>query len=221
MKKRTKDIYKKLLERFGQAGCELKFTNNFELLVDVVLSARCTDKRVNLITPALFQKYPTPQLLAQANQEDVEKLIYSCGFYKHKARNLILLSRDITERFGGVVPDDYDSLVSLAGVGRKTANVVTFVGFHKPAIAVDTHVFRVSNRLGIVSATNVLECEKSLQKEVDKEKWGTFHHLLVLFGRYVCKSQNPKCAECEFKDICKFYAKNLKQNSKKQECLKQ
>lgn len=214
MKEKTKEIYENLLIRFGQATCELNFTNNFELIVSVVLSARCTDKRVNIITKDLFLKYPTPQDLAKANQDDVEKLIYSCGFYKNKAKNIILLSKDICNRFGGEVPSDYDDLVSLAGVGRKTANVVTSVGFSLPAIAVDTHVFRVANRLAIAEARNPLESEKILQKEVDRDKWGRFHSLLVLFGRYVCKSRNPKCEECDFQHLCKFYKEKLKKDIK-------
>ncbi len=209
MKERTKEIYEKMLSRFGGASCELNFKNNFELIVSVVLSARCTDKRVNIITEKLFLKYPTPEELAGADQIDVEKLIYSCGFFKNKAKNIILLSKDIVERFNGKVPENYDDLISLAGVGRKTANVVTFVGFSLPAIAVDTHVFRVSNRLDIAKSKTPLECEKLLQKEVNKDKWGTFHHLLVLFGRYVCKSRNPLCNECEFQHLCKYYKDKL------------
>lgn len=214
MKERTKEIYEKMLSRFGNASCELNFKDNFELIVSVVLSARCTDKRVNLITKNLFDKYPSPQKLAVADQDDVEKIIYSCGFYKNKAKNIILLSKDIVSRFNGVVPEDYDDLISLAGVGRKTANVVTSVGFSLPAIAVDTHVFRVSNRLAIVKAKTPLECEKILQREVDKDKWGKFHSLFVLFGRYVCKSRNPKCEECEFQHLCKYYKDNLQKDAK-------
>jgi len=209
MKERTKEIYEKMLSRFGGASCELNFKNNFELIVSVVLSARCTDKRVNIITEKLFLKYPTPQELARADQIDVEKIIYSCGFFKNKAKNIILLSKDLVERFNGKVPENYDDLISLAGVGRKTANVVTFVGFSLPAIAVDTHVFRVSNRLEIAKSKTPLECEIILQKEVDKDKWGIFHHLLVLFGRYVCKSRNPLCEECEFQHLCKYYKDKL------------
>ncbi|NCB48706.1 MAG: endonuclease III [Clostridia bacterium] len=214
MKETTKEIYEKLLSRFGNASCELNFKNNFELIISVVLSARCTDKRVNIITKKLFLKYPTAQDLAQADQEDVEKMIFSCGFYKNKAKNIILLSKDIVTRFDGEVPSDYEDLISLSGVGRKTANVVTSVGFSLPAIAVDTHVFRVANRLGIAKAKTPLESEKILQREVDKDKWGRFHSLCVLFGRYVCKSRNPKCEECDFQHMCKYY-KDLEKKGKK------
>ena len=205
MIKKTKEVFDALFNRFGQAECELNHKNNFELIVAVILSARCTDKRVNLITPNLFAKFPNAFSLANANVDELQKLIYSCGFYKNKAKNLILMSKDLVDRFGGEVPQNYEDLISLAGVGRKTANVVLFVGFKKPAIAVDTHVFRVSNRLGLVKAKTPLQCELSLQKIVDKDKWGDFHHLLVLFGRYICKSQNPYCKDCEFCSICKFY----------------
>ncbi len=202
------EIYEILMKRFGQAECELVHKNNYELIVAVILSARCTDKRVNQITKDLFKKYPDARSLAMAKQESLEKDIYSCGFYKNKAKNLISMASDLINRFDGQVPENYEDLISLAGVGRKTANVVMFVGFKKPAIAVDTHVFRVSNRLGIVNAKTPLECELALQNKVDKEKWGNFHHLLVLFGRYICKSRNPYCKDCEFKSICNFYKQN-------------
>ena len=202
------EIYEILMKRFGQAECELVHKNNYELIVAVILSARCTDKRVNQITKDLFKKYPDARSLAMAKQENLEKDIYSCGFYKNKAKNLISMASDLINRFDGQVPENYEDLISLAGVGRKTANVVMSVGFKKPAIAVDTHVFRVSNRLGIVNAKTPLECELALQNKVDKEKWGNFHHLLVLFGRYICKSRNPYCKDCEFKSICNFYKQN-------------
>ena len=206
----TNEIYNSLMRLFGGAKCELNFKNNYELLVSVILSARCTDKRVNQITPSLFKKYPNAKSLANANTQELEQAIYSCGFYKNKAKNLILMAKDLQNRFNGQVPSDYDDLISLSGVGRKTANVVVSVGFSTPAIAVDTHVFRASNRLGIVNAKNVVDCEKDLQRVVDKDKWSSFHHLLVLFGRYVCKSRNPNCKECEFKAFCKYYNDHLK-----------
>ena len=203
MSKQVEKIFETLKNKFGQAKCELEFSNNFELIVAVILSARCTDKRVNIITKSLFKKYPDASALANANLEELEKDIYSCGFYKNKAKNLKLMAKDLVDRFNGEVPDGYDDLISLAGVGRKTANVVMFVGYKKPAIAVDTHVFRVSNRLGIVNAKTPLECELALQKSIDKSKWGDFHHLLVLFGRYNCPSRSPKCEMCELKNFCK------------------
>lgn len=208
MEANTKEIYNMLLNKFGSAGCELNFKNNYELIVAVILSARCTDKRVNIISKDLFEKYPTVESLANANIGELEKAIYSCGFYKNKAKNLIGMAKDVVTKFSGVVPSDFDDLTSLSGVGRKTANVVMAVGFSKQAIAVDTHVFRVSNRLGIVSANTPFDCEMALQKAVDKDKWSTFHHYLVLFGRYTCKSQNPSCSTCELKGLCKFRSNN-------------
>lgn len=207
-KAQVEEIFDILVAKFGQAKCELDFNNNFQLLVAVILSARCTDKRVNQITKSLFVKYRDAKDLANASVEELEKDIYSCGFYKNKAKNLIAMAKDLVERFNGEVPDDYDDLISLAGVGRKTANVVMFVGYKKPAIAVDTHVFRVSNRLGVVAAKTPLECELALQKAIDKSKWGDFHHLLVLFGRYACPSRSPKCENCELKTYCNYYKKN-------------
>ena len=208
MKDRTREIYDLLISRFGEAGCELDFNNHYELIVAVILSARCKDSRVNVVTKDLFKKYPTPKDLANADLESLEKDIYSCGFYHNKAKNLILMAKDLVDRFGGEVPQTYEELLSLAGVGRKTANVVMSVGFNIPAIAVDTHVFRVSNRLNMAKSKSPLECELKLQKEISKDKWSRFHHLLVLFGRYVCSSQHPHCKDCELKKYCAFYKQN-------------
>lgn len=201
-------IFERLKGRFKVANCELEFSNNFELLVAVMLSARCTDKKVNQVTKSLFKIYPTPICLANAKQEELEQAIYSCGFYKNKAKNLINMAKDLIEHFDGQVPSNFDDLLSLSGVGRKTANVCLYVGFKKPAIAVDTHVFRLSNRLGLCKTKTPLDTELDLQKLIDKKNWGEFHHLLVLFGRYVCKSQRPLCQECELCDLCDFYVKN-------------
>lgn len=206
-KTRALFVYDELLKLFEGASCELDFKDNFQLVVAVILSARCTDKRVNMITPNLFSKYPTPVALANADVEDVEKIIFSCGFYKNKAKNIINMARDVVKRFGGVVPNNFDDLVSLSGVGRKTANVVLSVAFHNDTIAVDTHVFRLSNRLGLVKTNNVVVCEEELKKILPKDKWSTFHHLLVLYGRYFCKSIAPQCTECKFKEFCKYYNK--------------
>lgn len=208
MDKRTNEIYDLLNSRFERAECELVFSNHYELIVAVILSARCTDKRVNIITKDLFKKYPDAHSLANANVDELQKDIYSCGFYKNKSKNLISMAKDLCERFNGIVPDNYADLLSLAGVGRKTANVVMSVGFDIPAIAVDTHVFRVSNRLSLVKAKTPLQCELSLQKTIDKDKWGYVHHLLVLFGRYVCSSQRPHCKDCELKKYCNYYKDN-------------
>lgn len=210
MEEKIKNIYDLLYNRFGNAKCELDFNNNYELIVAVILSARCTDKRVNIITKDLFKKYPTVQALAKANIEELQKMIFSCGFYRNKSKNLILMAKDVVDKYNGAVPSEFDDLVKLSGVGRKTANVVLSVGFLKDAIAVDTHVFRVSNRLGLSKSQSPLQCELQLQKVVDKSKWSQLHHYLVLFGRYVCKSQNPNCKECELKNYCNYYKNNLK-----------
>lgn len=204
MDKLSNEVYTALNELFGVASCELNFKNNYELLVSVILSARCTDKRVNEITPNLFKSYPNAKFLAKAKQEDVEKIIYSCGFYKNKAKNIIAMAKDLVDKYDGVVPDEFDKLVALSGVGRKTANVVLSVGFKKQTIAVDTHVFRVSNRLGLAEAKTPIECEMALQKRIDKDKWAQIHHYLVLYGRYYCKAQNPSCENCKFSSFCLY-----------------
>lgn len=202
-------IYDILKNKFPIAQCELNFENNYQLIVAVILSAQCTDKRVNIVTPKLFEKYPTVQDLAKADIEELKDIIRSCGFYNNKSKNLIAMAKDVTNKFDGEIPSNYDDLVALAGVGRKTANVVMAVGFGKDAIAVDTHVFRVSNRLGIKSK-NPLECEKQLQKIFPKENWSELHYLLVLFGRYFCKAIKPNCENCELREFCEFIKKNQK-----------
>ena len=199
-------IFQDLKSRFQIARCELNFSNNYELIVAVILSAQCTDKRVNLITPALFEKYPTVFDLAEADQNELIEIIRSCGFYNNKSTNLIKMAKDVVGRFNGEIPSDFDDLTSLAGVGRKTANVVMSVAFGKNAIAVDTHVFRVANRLGIKSKTP-LECELKLQKLFKENEWSDLHYFLVLFGRYVCKAKKPSCESCEFQEICHFFKK--------------
>ena len=201
-KTRALFVYDELLKLFEGASCELDFKDNFQLVVAVILSARCTDKRVNMITPNLFSKYPTPVALANANVEDVEKIIFSCGFYKNKAKNIISMARDVVERFGGVVPNNFDDLVSLSGVGRKTANVVLSVDFHNDTIAVDTHVFRVSHRLGLSNAKTPLQTEEELTK-IFVDNLATLHQAMVLFGRYTCKALNPQCQECFLSHLCK------------------
>ncbi len=193
-----------LNEMFPEPKCELEFQNNFQLLIAVILSAQCTHKRVNIVTKELFKKYNSPKDFASIKQEELENEIKSCGFYHNKAKNIISASKDIVNRFNGEVPNNVEDLMSLAGVGKKTANVVFAVGFGGDAIAVDTHVFRVSNRLGIESK-NPLECEEKLMKILPKKDWSKIHHQLVLFGRYFCKAIKPNCKECELNDICKYY----------------
>ena len=200
----TQELIALLRQEHPNAVCELNFNTTFELLVAVILSAQCTDKRVNVVTEQLFKEYDTPQQFANMDVKELEKRIYSCGFYHNKAKNLISCSRDIVDRFGGVVPSQIQDLVTLAGVGRKTANVVYAVGFGGQAIAVDTHVLRLSNRLGLARSTNPLIVEKSLMEAIPRENWSEFHHLLIHHGRYICSSQRPKCEECTIKKYCKY-----------------
>ena len=185
----------------------LNFGTPYQLLVAVILSAQCTDERVNKVTANLFESYPTPEKLITLSQEQLEKYIFSCGLYKSKAKHILSATKDIIEKFGGNVPSDLESLQSLAGVGRKTANVVYSVAFGGQAIAVDTHVFRVSNRLGITDAKNVNESQKQLEAKIPREMWSDAHHWILLFGRYVCKSQNPNCQCCYLRQYCKFIEK--------------
>ena len=201
----AKAILDILAQDFPNPKSELEFSSPFELLVAVILSAQCTDKRVNQVTPALFEVAPTPEAMSALPLETIENLIRSCGFYHSKATYLKDMSTDIVTRFGGVVPNTLDELRTLAGVGRKTANVVYAVAFGGQAIAVDTHVFRVSNRLGLACATNVLDTEKQLMQAIPPEQWADSHHYILLHGRYVCKSQRPNCAQCHVSHLCKYY----------------
>lgn len=204
----TMQILDRLAKDFPSPKSELHFENAFQLLVAVILSAQCTDKRVNLITPALFTCAPDAKSMAAMPVERLEQLIHSCGFYHSKARYLKEMSQDLLDRFGGQVPNSIEQLCTLAGVGRKTANVVYAVAFGGQAIAVDTHVYRVSNRLGIVDAKNVLDTEKQLMQAIPQHMWADSHHYLLLHGRYVCKAQRPLCNRCSVRDLCKTYAEN-------------
>ena len=185
----------------------LKFRTPYELLIAVILSAQCTDERVNKVTKVLFEKYDTPEKMLTLSQKELEKYIFSCGFYRMKAEHILSASADIINKFGGQVPDNLEDLQSLAGVGRKTANVVYSVAFHGNAIAVDTHVFRVSNRLGLASAKDVLNVEKQLMAIIDEKDWSRSHHYLIYLGRSYCKSQSPNCKECPVSALCE---KNFK-----------
>ncbi len=210
MHNKTKQILDILAVDFPNAKSQLIFSNPFELIVAVILSAQCTDERVNKITSRLFMLADTPQKMAAMDIEQLEKIIYSCGFYHSKAKYLKLMSQNVLDRFNGKVPDNLKDLMSLKGVGRKTANVVFAVAFNGQAIAVDTHVFRVSNRLGIAHAKTVLETEKQLMAAIDKDLWSKSHHYLLLHGRYVCKSVKPKCCQCSVKQYCDYYGNKLK-----------
>jgi len=192
-----------ILERtYPHAVTALNYDDEFQLLVAVILSAQCTDARVNMTTPALFAKYPTPAKLAAAAQPDVEKIVKSCGFFRMKARNIINCARDLVERFGGEVPRDREHLESLAGVGRKTASVVMAAAFEEAALAVDTHVFRVSHRLGITLGTTPRQVEDDLTALLPKSKWGDATHWLIAHGRAICKAPTPQCARCPLDALC-------------------
>jgi len=188
---------------------ELHYNSPYELLAAVILSAQCTDKRVNLITPALFKTYPTPEALAAAEPADVYDLIKSCSYPNNKARSLVGMARSLVDNFGGEVPGDIDSLLTIPGVGRKTANVILSVIFDRAAMAVDTHVFRVSERLGLTTKSrNPLQTERTLVSHIPAEKIARAHHWLILHGRYVCKARRPLCLECGLSRICRYYQKN-------------
>lgn len=182
--------------------CELEHKSNFELLVAVILSAQCTDKRVNEVTKELFKTHNKPADFVKISQGELEQKIHSCGFYHNKAKAIKAASKDIVERFGGQVPSKFEDLLTLAGVGRKTANVVLAVAFGGDAIAVDTHVLRVSNRLGLVKTDVPLKCEEKLMQIFPKNKWSRLHYQMVLFGRYTCKAIKPECEKCVFNKEC-------------------
>jgi endonuclease-3 len=202
-KKNITKILDLLRAEYPDAGCALDHRNTFELIIAVALSAQTTDKSVNKITPALFAKYPTAHDLGNANQDDVIDIIKTIGMYKTKSKNIIALSKTLDDNYGGQVPEDYDALVSLPGVGRKTANVVLAVGFGQQRIAVDTHVFRVTNRIGIVNEDNVLKTELSLMKALPQPRWSEAHHSFIFHGRNCCSARAPKCETCVLNNICK------------------
>ncbi len=202
---KRQEILCELAALYPDARPALKYRSPYELLVAVILSAQCTDERVNKVTEVLFKEYSTPAAMLKLTQEELEKYIYSCGFYRNKAAHILSASRDIVEKFGGEVPNDFDKLRTLAGVGQKTANVVWSVAFGGDAIAVDTHVFRVSNRLGLACADTPIKVENQLKQAIPKEDWSKAHHWLIYHGRRVCHSQRPDCANCTLKDYCKHY----------------
>ncbi len=199
------EILTELDRLYPDARPALVYRTPYELLVAVILSAQCTDERVNKVTKVLFEGYNTPAAMVTLSQEQLEGYIFSCGFYRNKAAHILSASRDILEKFGGEVPSTLEELRTLAGVGRKTANVVYAVAFGGNAIAVDTHVFRVSNRLGIAEGKTPEAVEEGLMKVIPEAMWSKAHHLLIWHGRRVCHSQRPACSECTLKGLCKYY----------------
>ena len=193
---------------YPDAKCALSHSSAFELLISTILSAQCTDVRVNIVTTTLFQDYNTPKDFAELTYEELEPMIKSCGVYKNKSRSIINTSRILIENYSSMVPSTMEELIKLPGVGRKTANVVLSNAFNKNAIAVDTHVFRVSNRLGLADAKNVLDTEKQLMENILEEKWTSTHHNLIFHGRQVCTARKPKCDICELSPYCRYYKLN-------------
>lgn len=202
-KERALLAVERLKERYPEAICSLTASNPFELLVAVRLSAQCTDARVNLVTPALFEKYKTLDDYCNADVADIERIIHSCGFYKSKAISIIDMAQGVRDRFGGVVPDNIDDLVTLNGVGRKTANLIVGDVYGKESIVVDTHMIRISNRLGLVNEKDPKKIEFALKKIIPPEEGSDFCHRIVLFGRDICSARKPLCDECPMADFCK------------------
>jgi endonuclease-3 len=206
----TKERYSNVIAWFEQnmpeAGTELHYTEPFQLLVAVILAAQCTDKRVNLITPALFQAFPTPEVLAASNKEAVYEYIKSVSYPNNKAKHLVEMARMLVNEYNGKVPSTVEELMQLPGVGKKTANVIASVVYEVPALAVDTHVFRVSNRIGLTNNSKTpLETEKELTKHIPKRLWSIAHHWLILHGRYICTARKPNCEACGLKAYCRYY----------------
>ena len=209
LKERFNKIVGWFAENVPVAETELQYENSFQLLVAVILSAQCTDRRVNLVTPPLFAAYPTPETLAAATFDEVYPYIRSVSYPNSKTRHLIAMAQKLLSDFGGEVPSDLDALMSLPGVGRKTANVIASVVYDKPVIAVDTHVFRVAHRLGLSDGKTPEAVERDLERHIPVERRAISHHWLILHGRYTCTARNPKCTECPLTDWCReFILKN-------------
>lgn len=212
-----KEPYEAFIDHFSrnfpEAETELNYSNPFELLVAVVLSAQCTDKRVNIVTQELFADFPTPEKMMKSNFDELFPYIRSISYPNNKTKHLLGLSKMLVEEYGNEIPTERDELVKLPGVGRKTANVIVSVLYNQPAMAVDTHVFRVSKRLGLVTlnAKTPLEVEKQLIKHIPDEHVHVAHHWLILHGRYVCLARKPKCKDCEITHLCRWYEKNVKE----------
>jgi endonuclease-3 len=216
---RKKELYDFTIRYFEEhipvAETELHFRNNYELLVAVILSAQCTDKRVNMTTPALFKAFPTVRDMAEAGADEIFPYIKSISYPNNKAKHLAGMARMIVDDYGGEIPDSHTELVKLPGVGRKTANVIMSVAFDQPAMPVDTHVFRVAQRIGLVKPSKTpLEVEKQLLENVPEELLGKFHHWLILHGRYTCTARNPKHDECGLRSVCSYYKKLSKKAAK-------
>ncbi len=209
-KKEALEVLDILEKTYPQAKAQLNFSNEFELLIATILSAQCTDVRVNKTTETLFKELKTPKDYVNLGEKELAEKIKSCGLANNKSKNIINACIMLEEKYDGKVPDNFDELIKLPGVGRKTANVVLSNAFNIPAIAVDTHVFRVSNRIGLASSSTVEGTEKDLMKIIPKERWSKAHHLLIFHGRNICKARNPSCCECPVNSKCLYYKNNIK-----------
>ena len=206
------------LENAESSETELHYANNYQLLIAVILSAQCTDKRVNLISPGVFEAFPTPEVMAASSPDEVFEYIKSCSYPNNKAKNLVGMARKLVSDFNGEVPSTIDDLLTIPGVGRKTANVMLSVAFDLPAMAVDTHVFRVSNRIGLTdNSKSPLETERELVKYIPEKLLTRAHHWLILHGRYICIARKPKCSICGLKDWCKYYEREVVELPQKSE----
>lgn len=210
MKQKTRQTLELLKEEYPDAQCELKYETPFQLLVATILSAQTTDKKVNQVTETLFRDYPDLDAFLTISQEELEERIKTIGLYRSKAKNLLMMCKQLKENFNGEVPKTMEGITSLAGAGRKTANVVLSNAFGVPSIAVDTHVFRVANRIGLANSEDVYEVEMQLQKELPKKEWSNAHHLIIFHGRRCCSARNPRCHQCVIKDLCKHNKQNKK-----------
>ena len=203
-KTKVSQIIARLSTEYPDAKPQLIYNSDYQLLVAVILSAQCTDKRVNIVTQGLFKDYGTPEKMLTLSFEELAQIIKPCGLYNAKAKHILSATKDIVERHAGKVPSDFDSLTSLSGVGRKTADVMISVAFNGDAIAVDTHVFRLANRIGIVKADTPYKTELGLMKKIDKKLWSKSHHYLIYHGRKVCSARKPNCTACVIKDLCEY-----------------
>ena len=208
-KRRARTILKRLKERYSEIGTALEYRDGFQLIVATVMSAQTTDETVNKITPVLFERYPTPSDMAAANPEDIEAVIFSSGFFRQKTKSIIALSQSLVENFGGVVPSTLEQLVTLPGVGRKTASVVLAEAFKSPAIAVDTHVQRVSRRLDLTANSDPVKIEKDLRALFPRKEWAGISMRMIQFGRDVCDARRPLCETCELNRICRWPGKRV------------
>ncbi|MGB9679798.1 MAG: endonuclease III [Minisyncoccia bacterium] len=209
-KEETIKVIKILKKLYPDVKSGLNFSNPFELLISTILSAQCTDKRVNIITEKLFKKYKKPVDFLELSNEELQELIKECGLYRNKSKNILKTCEILHNKYNDMVPDNMDDLMNLPGVGRKTANVVLSNAFSKQAIAVDTHVYRVSNRIGIADSKDVLTTEKQLMESIPKDLWSLSHHLLIYHGRNICTARKPKCENCPLNNMCNYYKNKIK-----------